>query len=331
MTKVQLALKSDVEDTSINNTEFAKDVMIGLNQAQKKLSSKYFYNDIGSDLFDQITEQPEYYLTQAEANIIEQYGNQFFSRYQTTPFNLFELGSGNGSKTYSLLKNMLNAAQHFNYYPVDISPSALTGLVEKLHQKFPLLKVQGQQADYHHLLNKIKHIGEHPRNAVVFLGSNIGNYGTTEANELLQQLYSGLNPDDLLLIGMDLKKDYQRLTAAYNDQQGITAAFNLNLLTRMNQELGANFNLDSFVHYEIYNPLDSAMQSFLVSQTPQTVYFSKLDYTTHFDAYESIFVESSRKYSITDIEQLAEQNGFRVIQHFIDDKHDFADSLWQRL
>lgn len=320
-----------LEQSSDFDAEFANDVEQGLAKEQKTLSSKYFYNDQGSYLFDQITRQPEYYLTRAESQIIEHYGAAFFESLGTTPFNLFELGCGNGAKTFSLLSSIMEFGQHFSFYPMDISQVAIDGLVKQLHQAFPMLKVSGIQGDYHKLLPELSNLGKQKRNVVLFLGSNIGNYSTQEADQLLTSLHGGLNSGDLLLIGMDLKKDIQRMTDAYNDKKGITEAFNLNLLHRMNQELGANFDVNNFSHYEIYNPLDAAMQSFLVSTKKQNVHFSKLNFTAEFDAYETLFVESSHKYSIKDIDGLARRNGYSVLENFVDDKDDFVDSLWQRV
>jgi dimethylhistidine N-methyltransferase len=312
------------------NQAFARDVISGLSQNQKYLSSKYFYDEAGSELFDKITEQPEYYLTRAEAKIINDHGSAFFNLLGTSAFNLIELGCGNGDKTFSLLTTMRNAGQHFRFYPVDISRSAIDGLIERLHKLFPLLSVEGQQADYHELLPRLKKLGAHKRNVVLFLGSNIGNYPDEHATKLLGDIHKGLNSGDLFLMGMDLKKDYQRMTAAYNDKNGVTEAFNLNLLQRMNKELGANFDLEGFSHYEIYNPLESAMQSFLVSAKKQSIGFSKIDFSTSFDAHEALFVESSRKYSFADIEKLAQENGFKVLENFTDENLDFVDSLWER-
>lgn len=322
-----------VEETfdSIVDSEFAKDVVFGLNQPQKRLSSKYFYNDTGSQLFDLITEQPEYYLTRAETDIIQKYGSQFFAGLDGTPFNLFELGCGNGDKTFSLIENMLGAGQHFSFYPMDISKIAIDGLVTNLHQSFPLLNVQGLLGDYHQFVTQIRELGKQQRNVVLFLGSNIGNYTNTQATELLSDIHNGLNPGDLLLIGMDLKKDFERMTAAYNDKNRVTEKFNLNLLSRMNEELGANFNESKFSHYEIYNPLDNAMQSFLVSTEKQSIHFSALELDIEFDAYETLFVESSHKYSLQDIELLARENGFEVIENYKDGQQDFVDSMWRRL
>mgnify|MGYP000158445525 CR=1 FL=1 len=311
--------------------EFASDVETGLSQAQKCLSSKYLYNAKGSQLFSQITKQPEYYLTAAEAEIIQNYGHLFFQNLRASPFNLFELGCGNGDKTFSLINKIQNAGQHFTFFPMDISETALDGLAQQLHKAFPLIKVKSKQGDYHNFLTSIKSLGDHVQNVVLFLGSNIGNYSNTQAHRLIGNIHKGLNSGDLLLIGMDLKKDYKRMIDAYNDKNGITEAFNLNLLHRMNEELGADFCVEAFSHYETYNPLESEMQSFLVSNKQQKVKFSKINFCAEFEEYETIFVERSHKYSFNDIEQLAKTCGFKVVDHYIDSRRDFTDSLWVRI
>ncbi len=333
MSDLMLKKQRIVEENfdTIVDSEFAKDVVYGLSQPQKRLSSKYFYNDAGSQLFDLITEQPEYYLTRAETDIIQKYGSQFFTCLEGTPFNLFELGCGNGDKTFNLIENMLSAGQHFSFYPMDISKVAIDGLVKNLHQSFPLLNVQGQLGDYHQFLAQINTLGKQQQNVVLFLGSNIGNYTPAQAAELLGDLKKGLNSGDLLLIGMDLKKDFDRMTAAYNDKNKVTEKFNLNLLSRMNEELGANFDVNKFNHYEIYNPLDNAMQSFLVAIEKQSISLSTINLDIEFDAFETLFVESSHKYSFRDIEILAHKSGFEVVESYTDDKQDFVDSLWRRL
>ena len=311
--------------------EFARDVIRGLSLPQKALSSKYFYDDKGSELFDRITDQPEYYLTRAEMSIIDEYGGNFFSEMRDQAFNLIELGCGNGEKTFRLLDAMLAAKQRFHFYPIDISRVAINGLLTQLKRRFPALKVDGKIGDYQRMIKEINRVGEFDRNIVLFLGSNIGNYSKVEANKIISHLHGSMHSGDLLLIGMDLKKDFKRMTDAYNDANGVTEAFNLNLLTRMNSELGAGFSLELFSHYEIYNPLASAMQSFLVAQEDHCVTFSKLDFEVCFEAHETIFVESSHKYSFSDIDTFAKQNGFKVRKNFVDKGGDFVDSLWERI
>ncbi len=310
--------------------QFARDVLEGLSRPQKRLSSMYLYNSAGSRLFDRITELPEYYLTRAEMNIIEQKGKKFFASVADEAFNLFELGCGNGDKTLALLQQLLQIGQHFHFYPIDISQYAIDGLLPRIQQRFPLQRVSGQLGNYQQLLPRLKHLGQHTRNVVLFLGSNIGNYNTGEADDLLQDIHRGLNPGDLLLLGLDLKKDYHTLLAAYNDEQGITRDFNLNLLQRMNDELAANFDLNKFEHYEIYNPLAHAMQSFLVAKETQVIYFARLGHSIRFEAHEALWVESSHKYSFGDIEAMARRNGFTVIEQFTDRDDNFVDSLWRR-
>ncbi|GAB3112956.1 L-histidine N(alpha)-methyltransferase [Aestuariicella hydrocarbonica] len=311
--------------------QFSLDVIEGLSRPQKKLSSMYLYDDAGSQLFDQITEQPEYYLTRTELEIIRSYGARFFAHLGNEAFNLFELGCGNGDKTIALFKQLQKAQQHCLFYPIDISQYAIDGLMRRIHQAFPLQRIDGQQGDYQQLLPRLKSVGLHSKNVVLFLGSNIGNYSSQDADSLLQDIYQGLNPGDLLLMGLDLTKDYQTMLAAYNDEQGMTRQFNLNLLQRMNQELGADFDLGKFQHYEIYNPLEQAMQSFLVATEHQTVTFKQLNFQVNFDAHEALWVESSHKYGLKEIDSMARRNGFEVVRHYTDSRQQFVDSLWQRL
>ena len=310
--------------------EFARAVISGLSGAEKSLPSKFLYDERGSELFDRITELPEYYLYRAEKNIIEHQAQHFFEHLEKSPLDVIELGSGNGEKTTALLQAMLNEGQQVCYHHIDISDSSVDGLTKKLQSRFPKISVNGIHADYHSLLGRISDIGEQEHKAVLFLGSNIGNYDQESSNRLLSELHSGLNAGDNLLIGFDLRKDYQRMIDAYNDKKGVTAEFNLNALQRMNRELGSNFNLDHFYHYEIFNPLKSAMQSFLVSKADQTVHFAEIDFTISLATDEAIYMESSRKYTLADIEKLAADNGFKVMKNFSDDNGDFVDSLWQR-
>lgn len=310
--------------------EFAQDVIDGLSRSAKALPSKYLYDQRGSELFAQITALPEYYLYRAEKSILQSQSHRFFEHLTDEPVDIIELGSGNGEKSSLLLNGMLSANQQPHYHHIDISESAVDGLSVVLSKQFPELDINGIHADYHELLSELREIGQQRHKAVLFLGSNIGNYDEGEAAHLLASIHAGLNAGDHLLIGFDLVKDYQRMIDAYNDAQGITAEFNLNVLTRMNAELGSNFDVEQFYHYEIYNPRESAMQSFLVSTVAQSVHFSALNFTAEFEQHEAIYMESSRKYTGNDIRSLAEKAGFEVVNNFYDDNHDFVDSLWRR-
>ncbi len=307
-------------------TELAQHVADGLQREPKALSSKYFYDDAGSRLFQQIMELPEYYPTRAEFAIFREHGPALASALSPAgggAFSLVELGAGDGLKTKLLLRELLRTGPAFTYAPVDISAGAMTGLVAALAQELPALHVAPVVADYATALAQLR--TRPGSKAVLFLGSNIGNFGPQERLDFLRQLAAPLAPADRLLIGFDLQKDPRRIRAAYDDSQGITAAFNLNLLTRLNRELGANFNLAHWQHYTDYSPLNGAVRSFLVSTRAQQVSIDALDETFDFAAWEVIHTENSYKFTLPQIEALAAEASLRVVTHFTDSATDFAD------
>ena len=306
--------------------ELAQHVADGLQREPKALSSKYFYDDAGSRLFQQIMELPEYYPTRAEFAIFREHGPALAAALSPAgggAFSLVELGAGDGLKTKLLLRELLRTGPAFTYAPVDISAGAMTGLVAALAQELPALHVAPVVADYATALAQLR--TRPGSKAVLFLGSNIGNFGPQERLDFLRQLAAPLAPADRLLIGFDLQKDPRRIRAAYDDSQGITAAFNLNLLTRLNRELGANFDLAHWQHYTDYSPLNGAVRSFLVSTRAQQVCFDALDETFDFAAWEVIHTENSYKFTLPQIEALAAEAGLRVVTHFTDSATDFAD------
>jgi dimethylhistidine N-methyltransferase len=239
------------------------------------------------------------------------------------PFSLVELGAGDGLKTKLLLRALLATDPDFTYAPVDISASAMTGLVQALAQELPALRVAPVVADYASALAELK--TRPGGKAVLFLGSNIGNFGPPERLAFLRQLAAPLASADRLLIGFDLQKNPRRIRAAYDDAQGVTAAFNLNLLTRLNRELGADFDLAHWQHYTDYEPLTGAVRSFLVSDRAQQVHLAALAETVEFDAWEVIHTENSFKFTPRQIHELAAQAGLRVVSFFLDAAGDFAD------
>ena len=306
--------------------ELAQHVADGLQREPKALSSKYFYDDAGSRLFQQIMELPEYYPTRAEFAIFREHGPALAAALSPAgggAFSLVELGAGDGLKTKLLLRELLRTGPAFTYAPVDISAGAMTGLVAALAQELPALHVAPVVADYATALAQLR--TRPGSKAVLFLGSNIGNFGPQERLDFLRQLAAPLAPADRLLIGFDLQKDPRRIRAAYDDPQGITAAFNLNLLTRLNRELGANFDLAHWQHYTDYSPLNGAVRSFLVSTRAQQVCFDALDETFDFAAWEVIHTENSYKFTLPQIEALAAEADLRVVTHFTDSATDFAD------
>src|SRR5262245_42209702 len=309
---------------------FALDVLVGLSERQKTISSKYFYDEEGSRLFQQIMHLPEYYLTRCEFEILEKSGPAIADFVANQKWNLVELGPGDGLKTNLLLLQVLYKQIDFQYVPIDISESALQNLVNNLHNQIPRLEVRGLVSDYFNglkWLNKLKAADR--KNFVLFLGSNIGNFNYSRARVFLRSLWNSLNHDDLVLIGFDLKKDINLMLAAYNDSQGTTAKFNLNLLNRINRELGGNFDVSRFQHFANYDVFSGAMESYLVSQAQQRVFIEEIGQTFSFLPWEPIHTEYSYKFLQSDIEALAAETGYLVEKEFHDSHRYFSDCIWR--
>jgi len=309
---------------------FADDVLNGLSAMPKFLSSKYFYDDEGSRLFQEIMKLPEYYLTRAEFEIFSEQTREIFSAFNAgdSAFDLIELGAGDGTKTAVLIDYFLKQLANFTYMPVDISAEAQNALAENFRAKFPDLSIQIQTGDYFQILGNLQS-NNGRRKIILFLGSNIGNFRQEQAVSFFKSLRAVMNENDLLFIGFDLQKDPRVILKAYDDAQGITAAFNLNLLKRINRELGGNFDLENFSHYAIYRPTECAARSFLISRKEQTVRIEALNKSFDFEAWEPIFMEISQKYNLKMIEDLATQSGFSVKQNFFDSRNYYTDSLYK--
>ena len=309
------------------DAEFAEDTIFGLSRQPKKLSSKYFYDGAGSNLFQQIMDLPEYYLTRTEFKILEEQKAEIAGFFKPGSFfHLVELGAGDGLKTKILLKELLDMRADFEYVPVDISGDALNQLSKSLKIELPNLKTDGFTGDYFKALQWLQQ-NKPERKVVLFLGSNIGNFEDGGDLAFLKQMHQYLKSGDLVLMGFDLQKDPRVIRVAYDDAAGVTAAFNLNLLKRMNRELGADFDLEQFSHFTDYDPLTSTIKSYLISKKQQTVTFSALNRSVSFEAWEAIHTENSHKYAPTQIEKLAKAAGFKTEQFFTDEKHYFADVL----
>lgn len=315
-----------------------EEVRTGLQKMPKRLSSRFFYDAEGSRIFQQIMHTPEYYLTRSEYEILDTYKAELLhlfasgSRIDTPdnqPFELVELGAGDGLKTKILLGFFNERGADFTYAPVDISVDALTGLTADLRRQWPDLRLNPQHDDYFRALERLS-TESTVRKVVLFLGSNVGNFTPDEAADFYQQLYDRLRPGDLVLTGFDLQKHPAVIHAAYNDRQGLTRAFNLNLLRRINRELDANFDLSTFDHYEVYNPETGEARSYLVSQKTQTVRVGALAMDVPFGYGEIIHTEISRKFTRPQIEQLAERTGFAVSGWFTDCKGYFTDVVFQK-
>lgn len=310
------------------NDQFSQDILEGLTSTPKYLSSKYFYDEKGDELFQQIMNLDEYYLTNCEFEILDSYKDRLLSLFASGSdrFNLVEFGAGDGYKTKVLLRHFVENQADFNYVPIDISGNVLKILKDSLKEEIPGLSVKPIQDDYFKALKKLDNQGT--RNVVLFLGSNIGNFTGDQSVEFLKALRKGLHKNDLLLIGFDLKKDPSVILKAYDDSDGITRAFNFNLLERINKELNADFDLTKFRHFPSYNPQTGTTQSFLISMERQQV--KVLDKVIEFDPWESIHMEISQKYGMRDVENLAMQAGFTVVRNFYDHRSYFVDSLWRR-
>jgi dimethylhistidine N-methyltransferase len=310
---------------------FAEEVVEGLSGSPKFLSSKYHYDDKGSRIFQEIMAMPEYYLTRCEMDImknraVEIYGATSFKEH----FQIIELGAGDGLKTKELLRNLLAINADFTYVPIDISEEAINILVDSMQSSLPNLKINPQVGDYFEEMDKVEAEEDCP-NLVLFLGSNIGNFRPEWAINLLQHMNKHMRSGDKLIVGFDLMKDPHLIRSAYDDPHGITARFNLNLLTRINRELGGDFEVGKFGFYSFYNPANGEVRSFLYSKEDQDIEIKATRQSFQFEKNEMIWTELSKKYSLEGIEKLGKDAGFRIDRHFLDSKNYFSDSLYTKL
>ena len=310
--------------------QFKKDVLEGLSQKpQKTLPAKYFYDEIGDALFVQIMGMPEYYLTNAEMDIFKNKHDELIAALGMDPeryFELIELGAGDGTKTVELLKALVEGAFAFSYIPVDISQNALEGLENMLAKALPGLKTGPKHCDYFVALEQLKQDGI-PK-VILFLGSNIGNLSDEEASEFIYQLGANLQAGDKILLGVDLIKSRDIVLPAYNDVQGITREFNLNLLDRINRELGADFDRTAFEHLPYYNETEGIAKSYLRSKMDQQVCID--GHCFHFSAGETIHTEISRKYNDEVLQSILKKTDFSVETKILDSQSLFADYVLLR-
>lgn len=319
-----------MESTSPELTQFAEEVLTGLSASPKHLSSRYFYDDEGSRLFMEIMKLPEYYLTRAELGIFTTQTDAIRRAFtdDSKPIDLVELGAGDGTKTLVLIQNFLANNVDLTYSPIDISQEANDALEAKFRLTCPGLDIRPLTGDYFKTLDSLKDSSKR-RKILMFLGSNIGNFHKDKALTFFRDLRAVMNADDKLFIGFDMQKDPRVIVAAYDDPQGVTAAFNLNLLTRINRELGGDFDVSKFSHYAQYRPVECAARSFLISREKQTVTIGSLGRSFEFDQWEAIFMEISQKYTESMIKQLAAESGFEIETEFFDGENFYVDSLWR--
>jgi L-histidine N-alpha-methyltransferase len=317
---------------TINNgvSQIAKTIEEGLSQKPKRLPGWLFYDKVGDKIFQSIMNMPEYYLTRCEYEILESNKDILLKLFadNSKPFNLIELGAGDGFKTELLLKHFSKNQMKFVYTPIDVSGNVLKALTVRLLENIPNLDIRPHINRYDDALNMLE-LGE-LRNIFLFLGANIGNFTTRDAVQFGTRISSVMKDDDQLLIGFDLKKDPRLIHAAYDDPHGITKDFNMNLLVRLNRELDADFKPDNFCHYPYYNPETGQNKSYLVSKINQDVYLKGIDKLFHFDQWEAIHTEISQKYDQEMIHNFAAETGLQIVQYFYDSKHYFCDVLFTK-
>jgi len=308
----------------------AAQVVAGLTAARKWLPTNLLYDHVGEALFRNIMQLPEYYLTQVEVEILQMNAAAVATAFGTdAALSVVELGAGDGSKSMLLLAAFAAAGAEVEYIPIDIAPTALDALTANVRERFAGLKISPRCGDYLTELHAL-HQSDHRPELILFLGSNIGNYADAEAIALLKSLRREMSADDAILCGFDLRKDPWLVHQAYNDRFGLTRAFNLNLITRLNREYGGDAQIDQFDHYEHYDPIAGEARSYLVSRKQQTVHYGHLDLTVDFARNEPIATEISRKYDLDEIDALAAAAGLERSHCWLDCRHHFADVLLRR-
>lgn len=307
--------------------KFYEDVIKGLTSSPKFLQSKYFYDAEGDKIFQQIMNLPEYYLTNCELEIFSQQTKSLCDTFlkHSSQFDIVELGAGDATKSAYLLQHLVERGIDFTYYPIDISENVIEMLETELPEKIPGLKVTGLNGEYFDMIKEVNNLSQRKK-IFLFLGSNIGNFTVEEAKNFLTQLHGHITHGDLMLIGFDLKKDTKQILAAYNDSQGITKEFNLNLLKRINKELDANFDINQFEHAPIYNADTGECHSYLKSKIEQTVRLGDSEEIL-FTENDTIHLEISQKYSTEEIDLLIEGAGFKSIINFYDSNQWFVDVI----
>jgi dimethylhistidine N-methyltransferase len=306
---------------------FAEEVCAGLGKAQKELPSKYLYDAVGSRLFEVITELPEYGVTRAEDRILERHARDI-AAMMPNGVAIAELGSGSGIKTRRILSALSLAHHHTRYFPIEISATALAAC-EREVRDILTVSVVGIEREYLDGLLEVaarRRAGE--QLLVLFLGSTIGNFEPAAAVGFLKKIRSMLELGDFLLLGTDLMKSVPVLLDAYDDPLGVTAAFNLNLLARINRELGGQFVLSQFEHLARFNEHARSIEMHLRSRVAQKVFIEAAGITVEFDEGETIWTESSHKYCLPQIAQMAAESGFTTPAQWIDTEWGFAENLW---
>jgi dimethylhistidine N-methyltransferase len=311
--------------------QFKKDVVQGLGKSPKSIPSKYFYDALGDALFIKIMNMPEYYPTRAELEIFREKSAEMIeslSLEKDVYFELIELGAGDGTKTKQLLHQLLRKGYKFSYLPIDISATALHDLEIKLEDEFPGLDVIKKHGDYFNVLETLK-TNNHPK-VILFLGSNIGNLTDQNSAKFIYQIGSNLKPNDKLILGVDLIKSEDLVRPAYDDPHGITKDFNLNLLKRINKELGGQFDISTFDHAPEYHMNEGVARSYLVSKKDQEIRIESLERSFSFEKGERIQTEISRKYDDEIMKNILKETDFKIVSRLTDQNGYFADYILNR-
>jgi L-histidine N-alpha-methyltransferase len=314
--------------TSSLNLKVASDVRRGLAMRPKSLPPYLLYDDLGSRLYEQITELPEYYLTRSERAILRSHASDIVARAtrrSPLPLGIVELGAGSASKTEVVLRAVLARQTGCVYVPIDVSRSAIESAKSRLRVELPSVSVRPLAMTHDEAMKALPALGG-PQLAL-FIGSSIGNFEDHEAEALLLALGRALGPGTSLLLGTDLKKSPDVLLRAYDDAAGVTAAFDKNVLARINRELGGHFELDHFRHIARWNEVASRIEMHLESTRPQDVAIDALDLRVHFDAGETIHTESSIKYDLARVERMLNRGGFTLETTYFDEAKRFAVHL----
>ena len=306
--------KKQTDDT------FPSEIFYGLQKKRKFIHPKFFYNEKGSYLFEKISSLDEYYLTRAESEILDTIKDRM-SAYLRNDYSLIEFGSGSALKTRKLLEALTQMQDLIEYYPIDIS-YILKESSLNLQKDYLNLRITGIIDHYESGLDFVRSIEQ--SRLLVFLGSSLGNFDSTEAIEFLRKIHDSMKKDDYFLLGLDLVKNKQILERAYNDSKGITAQFNLNLLTRINEEFGGNFDLKNFEHVSFFNEKQKRIEMHIRSKIDQEILLSRADVTIKFKKSEMILTEYSHKYTIDQIHTLAKKSGFKVKEIWKDKNEYFA-------
>jgi L-histidine Nalpha-methyltransferase len=309
-----------------NGAEFAADVRRGLSAQPKHLFPKYLYDDLGSRLFEAICHLDEYYLARAETEILARYATEIVAGIPGEK-TLIELGSGNASKTRMIIETLLAQQRELLFIPVDISASALENSSRSLLRSYSELSIEAYAADYFDGLSALSN-KQRGRTLALFLGSNIGNFEMGQALEFLRAIRPVLTEGDALLLGADLKKNAKILEAAYNDALGVTQAFIVNQLARINRELGGDFDLRQFKLRSKYNQEAGRVDVFLDSLRAQKVSIANLEMSINLAPGESIHVENSYKYDLDQLSELAQASGFQLARTWFDERHLFSSNLF---